>query len=200
MQRAERTVRAEAEPAAGVGVHYVRGVLELAHGRDADALAAFQAAERLAGPLAAPNLLLTAMRAFLVQTLVRLGETERAEQAIAGLGEQERERGELRMALAVLRLTQDDPRAARAALAAAAWSAAGATPSRHQWSRHDGNSPATVVRPSPGGPGRVILQAGRRPPLSGRGQAPKSRPCPDAVCGPSGQPGRRRYQHERHST
>jgi LuxR family transcriptional regulator, maltose regulon positive regulatory protein len=117
VQRAERTIRAEAEPAAGVGVHHVRGVLELAHGRDADALAAFQAAERLAGPLAAPNLLVTAMRAFLVQTLVRLGETERAEQAIAGLGEQERERGELRMALAVLRLTQDDPHAAIAALA-----------------------------------------------------------------------------------
>ena len=117
VQRAERTIRAEAEPAAGVGVHHVRGVLELAHGRDADALAAFQAAERLARPLAAPNLLVTAMRAFLVQTLVRLGETERAEQAIAGLGEQERERGELRMALAVLRLTQDDPHAAIAALA-----------------------------------------------------------------------------------
>src|SRR5215467_7329604 len=117
VQRAERTVRAEAEPAAGAGVHYVRGVLELAHGRDADALAAFQAAERLAEPLAAPNLVVTAMRAFLVQTLIRLGETERAEQAIAGLGEQERERGELRMALAVLRLTQDDPHAAIAVLA-----------------------------------------------------------------------------------
>jgi len=117
VQRAERAVRAEAEPAAGVGMHYIRGVLELAHGRDADALAAFQAAERLAGPLAAPNLVVTAMRAFLVQTLVRLGETERAEQAIAGLGEQERERGELRMALAGLRLTQDDPHAAIAALA-----------------------------------------------------------------------------------
>src|SRR5499427_5755924 len=117
VQRAERTVRAEAEPVAGVAVHYLRGVLELAHGRDADALAAFQAAERLAGPLAAPNLLLTAMRAFLVQTLVRLGESERAEQAIAGLGEQERERGEIRIATAALRLTQDDPHAAIAALA-----------------------------------------------------------------------------------
>jgi LuxR family maltose regulon positive regulatory protein len=117
VQRAERTVRAEAEPAAGVGVHDVRGVLELARGHDADALAAFQAAERLAGPLAAPNLLVTSMRTFLVQTLVRLGDIERAEQAIAGLGEQERERGELRMALAVLRLTQDDPHAAIAELA-----------------------------------------------------------------------------------
>src|SRR5690348_13314569 len=34
LQRAERTVRADAEPAAGLGVYYVRGVLELARGRD----------------------------------------------------------------------------------------------------------------------------------------------------------------------
>ena len=55
VQRAERTVRAEAEPAAALAVHYTRGLLELARGRDADALAAFRAAERLAGRLAAPH-------------------------------------------------------------------------------------------------------------------------------------------------
>jgi LuxR family maltose regulon positive regulatory protein len=98
-------------------VHDVRGVLELARGHDADALAAFQAADELAGRLAEPNLLVTAMRAFRVLTLVRLGGTERAEQAIAGLGEHERERAEPRMALAALRLTQDDPHAAITALA-----------------------------------------------------------------------------------
>ena len=32
VQRAERTVRAEAEPAAGAGIHYIRGVFELASG------------------------------------------------------------------------------------------------------------------------------------------------------------------------
>ena len=117
VQRAERTVRAEADPAAGVGVHYIRGLLELARGRDADALAAFQASGWLAGRLAEPNLMVPANRSFLVQALVRLGETERAERALAGLGEQEREHGELRMALAVLRLAQGDPQAAVAALA-----------------------------------------------------------------------------------
>ena len=49
MQRAERTVRADAEPVGGWGIYYVRGLLEMARGRDAEALAAFQAAERLAG-------------------------------------------------------------------------------------------------------------------------------------------------------
>jgi LuxR family maltose regulon positive regulatory protein len=116
-QRAERAVRAEAEPAAGMAVRYMRGQLELARGRVADAVAAFQTAERLAGQLATADLLARSVREFLVLSLVRLGETEPAEQAIAGLGDQERERGELRMASAVLRLAQDDPRAATAALA-----------------------------------------------------------------------------------
>jgi LuxR family transcriptional regulator, maltose regulon positive regulatory protein len=117
VQHAERTVRAEAEPAAALGVHHVRGVLELARGRDADALAAFRAAERLARCLAAPHLLAMAAQIFLVYTLVRLGETERAEQVLAGLGEHDRDRGEIGVAAAMLRLAQHDPHAATAALA-----------------------------------------------------------------------------------
>jgi len=117
VQRAERTIRVEADPAAGIGVQYLRGTLELARGRDADALAAFQAADRMAALLAAPDLLVHGNRSFLVIALARLGEIERAEQAIAGMDAQERERGELRMALAALRLAQDDPHAAIAALA-----------------------------------------------------------------------------------
>jgi LuxR family maltose regulon positive regulatory protein len=116
LQQAERALRDEAEPVAGLGIRYTRGVLELARGRDADALAAFQAAEQFTGRLAAPNPLVTAVRAMLAQILVRLGETEHAEQAIAGLGEQDRERGEIRISTAMLRLAQDDPHAAMAAL------------------------------------------------------------------------------------
>jgi LuxR family maltose regulon positive regulatory protein len=117
VQRAERVLRAETEPAAVLGMHRARGVLELARGRDADALAAFQAAERLGGRLTAPHMLLTPARAMLLHTLVRLGEVERAEQTLAGLGEHDRDHGETRIAAAVLRLAQDDPRAAMAALA-----------------------------------------------------------------------------------
>ena len=85
-------------------------------GQDADALAALQAAERLAGRLAAPHPLARPIRLWLIRALVRLGETESAEQVIAGLGE-ERGQGEVRIALAILRLAQDDPDAALAALA-----------------------------------------------------------------------------------
>jgi hypothetical protein len=54
---------------------------------------------------------------MLVYILVRLGDAGRAEQIPAGFGDQDRERGEIRTAAAALRLTQDDPRAATAALA-----------------------------------------------------------------------------------
>jgi LuxR family transcriptional regulator, maltose regulon positive regulatory protein len=117
VQRAERVLRAETEPAAVLGMHRARGVLELARGRDADALAAFQAAERVGGRLTAPHMLLTPTRALLLYTLVRLGDVERAEQTLSGLGEHERDHGEMRIAAAVLRLAQDDPRAAMAAVA-----------------------------------------------------------------------------------
>jgi LuxR family transcriptional regulator, maltose regulon positive regulatory protein len=117
IQRAERTVRAEAEPAAGLAIHHVRGWFELARGRDADALAAFQAADRLAGRLAEPNLMVLPNRSFLLQTLVRLGETERAEQALAALADQDRDSGVMRISLATLRLAQDNPHEAIAALA-----------------------------------------------------------------------------------
>src|SRR5215472_2148421 len=117
IQRAEPTVRAEAEPAVGLAIHHVRGWFELARGRDADALAAFEAADRLAGRLARPTLMVLPNRAFLVQTLVRLGETQRAEQALAALADQDRDSGVMRIGLATLRLAQDNPHEALAALA-----------------------------------------------------------------------------------
>ena len=96
-------------------LHRARGMLELARGRDATALAAFRAAERLAGLLVPAHPRSTPMRAHMLQTLVRMGETARAEQALAG--RDETGRGELRNALAALRLAQRDPEAATAALA-----------------------------------------------------------------------------------
>jgi LuxR family maltose regulon positive regulatory protein len=92
-------------------------LFELARGRDADALAAFQAADRLAGRLAKPNLIVARTQSFVVQTLGRLGEFERAEQALAVLAAQDRDGREMRISLATLRLAQDNPHEALAALA-----------------------------------------------------------------------------------
>jgi LuxR family maltose regulon positive regulatory protein len=97
--------------------HYARSAAATARGRHADALADFQAAERLAGRLVTPHTAATSIRARMLQRLVRLGQNERVEAALAGLDDQERASAEMRAALASLRLAQHDPRAAVAALA-----------------------------------------------------------------------------------
>jgi LuxR family maltose regulon positive regulatory protein len=117
LSRAERTVRAEAEPAAGMRLSYGRGMLEFVSGRHDAALRAFRAAERLANSLVTPHTLAPRLRSHLLQTLVRTGDTRRVEQALAGLDGPERDRGETRIAEASLRLAQDDPTAAAAVLA-----------------------------------------------------------------------------------
>jgi LuxR family transcriptional regulator, maltose regulon positive regulatory protein len=113
VQGAERIFRAEANPAAAMGGHYVRGQLELGRGRAADALAAFRAAERLAGPhpLARP------LQVWLMHALVRLGQTDQAEQILVRQSESARDRGEMRIAAAMLRLAQGDSHRAAVALA-----------------------------------------------------------------------------------
>jgi LuxR family maltose regulon positive regulatory protein len=117
LDRAERTVRAEVEPAAGMRLHYGRGMLEFVSGRHADALSAFRRAERLARSLVTSHTLAPRLRSHLLQTLTRLGEADRVEQALADMNRQEREQGAIRIAEASLRLAQDDPRAATTVLA-----------------------------------------------------------------------------------
>ncbi len=117
LERAERTLRTEVEPAAGMSLRYARAVLELARGRYQEALAAFRGAEKLAATLVRPHTCVTSMRSRMLQTLVRLGQTGRAEQALAELSEDERVSAEMRTVVAALRLASDDPQAAADALA-----------------------------------------------------------------------------------
>jgi LuxR family transcriptional regulator, maltose regulon positive regulatory protein len=111
--RAERIFRMDANPASAMGGQYVRGQLEMGRGRPADALTAFRAAEQLAGlhPLGRP------LRAWLVHALAQLGRIDDAEDIVADLSEPDRNRGEMRVATAALRLAQHDARGATAALA-----------------------------------------------------------------------------------
>jgi LuxR family maltose regulon positive regulatory protein len=115
--QAERIVRAEVDPAAGMRLYYGRGMLEFVSGRHDTALHAFRAAERLAKSLVTPHTLAPRLRSHLLQTLARTGETRRVEQALADMDTTERERGEIRIAEASLRLALDDPKAAAAVLA-----------------------------------------------------------------------------------
>ncbi|MEV6057194.1 LuxR C-terminal-related transcriptional regulator [Streptomyces sp. NPDC052107] len=117
LERAEPAVRQEADPVIGLMLHYGRGLLELARGRDEDALAGFRSAERMTDLVAARHPLATKTQAFQLHTLVRLGEAQRVERALAELNPGERETGEARAALAALHLARNDPQAASAALA-----------------------------------------------------------------------------------
>jgi LuxR family transcriptional regulator, maltose regulon positive regulatory protein len=117
LERAERTLRAEVEPAAGMSLRCARAVLELARGQFQEALTAFRGAEKLAATLVRPHTCVTSMRSWMLQTLVRLGQTGLAEQALAELDEDERASAEMRTVVAALRLAAGDPRAAADALA-----------------------------------------------------------------------------------
>jgi LuxR family maltose regulon positive regulatory protein len=113
LEDADRTARS-AGPAGGL-LQHARGLLELARGRHQAAVEAFGAAQLLDASVVTPPASRTG--GFLVQTLVVMGELGSAEQAFAGLGEPRPGAAEARIALAVLRLAQDEPDAAAAALA-----------------------------------------------------------------------------------
>ena len=117
LEQAERTLRAEVEPAAGMRLHHARGLIELVSGRYDAALAAFRTAERLAGLLATQHALILRLRSHLLQTLMRMGKTQSVDQAFAEMDGPERDSAKMRNAIAVLRLAQDDPQAATVALA-----------------------------------------------------------------------------------
>jgi LuxR family transcriptional regulator, maltose regulon positive regulatory protein len=117
VRRAERTLTADTQPAAVLAIRLLRGTLELERDRNAAALAALEAGEALARRLAGQHYFVARIRALLVQSLIRLGQAERAEEFLARLGEHDREHMEIRVAAAELRLAQGDPQAALAALA-----------------------------------------------------------------------------------
>jgi LuxR family maltose regulon positive regulatory protein len=129
--RAARALRAEVEPTATVTLHNFRGVLELASGRYQEALSAFETAERLARLFITPfPRVMRVMRFHVVCTLVQMGDTERAEKALAEADDQERDDGYMRLALAMVRLAQDDPLAAAALARSASTDEALAGPDR----------------------------------------------------------------------
>ena len=101
-------------PGAGM-VQYARGLLELACGRHQDAVDAFGSAKLLDACLVTP--LASRIGGFLLQTLVTIGELGPAEQALADFDKPEPGAVGARIAKAALRLAQDEPDAATAALA-----------------------------------------------------------------------------------
>ena len=116
LDRARRTLRTDVQPADGVSLHYAGGLLEMARGRHADALANLRAAEHLGNTLVTPHTLVRSIRALMLLAHVELGETGRAEAILADLDEHERSSAQMRIALASWRLGRQESQAALAAL------------------------------------------------------------------------------------
>ena len=117
LERAERALRAELEPATAVTLYLVRGLLEMARGRYHDALGRFHSAEQLAEGLATRHVLALRVRSLQLQTLIRMGQPERVERALAAMEQSDRDSAEIGAATATLHLAQNQPEAAMSLLA-----------------------------------------------------------------------------------
>jgi LuxR family maltose regulon positive regulatory protein len=117
LRRAENTRLPWVSPAGGLMLYVLRGLIDAVRGRDADALRAFQAADRLRGLLVGSHLIAARIPGHLVRTFVGLGELEQADAVLAGLDQGERALPEIRIAEAALRLARDDPAGATNLLA-----------------------------------------------------------------------------------
>jgi LuxR family maltose regulon positive regulatory protein len=116
IERAQRALTAELEPAEGSLLYRSRGVLELARGRDQEALVALRAAIRLEELLAVPHVLGAQTRAMALQAMLRLGQAERVAEQLDEMDDDLREHPEMRKTVALLALARDDPEAATTAL------------------------------------------------------------------------------------
>jgi LuxR family transcriptional regulator, maltose regulon positive regulatory protein len=119
LERAERALRAELDPAIGLLLRLIRGRLLAAQGRLEQAIDAFRAAERLQPMLGMQHGLTVAARMSLVLTQVRLGQTAAARETLAQMPESDRDWAEpfQRAAVASVHLADGDAQAAVDALA-----------------------------------------------------------------------------------
>ena len=117
LERAEHVLEPDLIPATGLLMFHARGMVHIGRAHYEQALTDFRAAARLLDMLVTPHALTGPVRHFLVQTLLRQGQTEAARATLAALSAEERQRGESRLALAALHLAEGKAQAALDALA-----------------------------------------------------------------------------------
>jgi len=117
LERAELVLRHFAQPTTAMMLSAERALLEFARGRYEDAMTAYRVAEGIEHTLATRHLLAVGAQALKLKLLVRLGEHEQVERALDEMDEDVRATWEMRVVQATLRLAQDDPEGAAAALA-----------------------------------------------------------------------------------
>ncbi len=117
LDRAERALRPDLDPATALLVHFARGLQHVGQGRLEQALVALCAAEQCQAKLLTPHVLTLETRHLLMDTQLRLGDMAAARATVAKFSNGDREWGEAHAASAALHLAEGDARAAVDALA-----------------------------------------------------------------------------------
>jgi len=117
LARAEESLRAGADPGTEVVLQHARGMLRFGEGRYDEALAEFARAQGLERLLASTHVFTVDVRGRDLQVRVRMGDTETARSALAGLSPEQRYSSGVHIALGALALEEDNPDQAIEALA-----------------------------------------------------------------------------------
>ena len=117
LDRAERALRPDLEPAEALLIHLARGMQRIGLGHLEESLAAFRAAEDYQARLAKPHVPIVLTRQLLAHTQLRLGDEAAARATLTQFSATDRELGEARTAIADVHLAEGDPGAAAAVLA-----------------------------------------------------------------------------------
>jgi LuxR family maltose regulon positive regulatory protein len=116
LRRTERALQTDTGPDIRLLLHQTAGILHAGRGRRQEALEEFGAAEDLASQLEGSQALSSQMTGWLLATQARLGLPGEARAALAALDDERASSGEIRNALAVICLAEDDPAGALGAL------------------------------------------------------------------------------------
>ncbi|MGZ4399209.1 MAG: AAA family ATPase, partial [Gaiellaceae bacterium] len=112
LDRAERALRPDLDPATALLVHLARGLQHVGEGRLSQALVALRAAEQCQAELLTAHVLTVETRHLLMDTQLRLGDMAAARATVARFSNEDREWGEAQAASAALHLAEGDARAA----------------------------------------------------------------------------------------
>ena len=113
LDRARRATQADGEPGIRLLVCLTSAILQAARGHCHRALEEFAAARQIQALMVGEHGLTTRVNAWTIATQARLGMAGQARAALAGLDDRQANAGEIRNAAAVIRLTEQDPAAAR---------------------------------------------------------------------------------------
>ena len=112
LERAERALRPDLEPAEALLIHFARGMHRVGQGRLHEALAAFRVAQQYQEELVRPHLPIVLTRQLMVHTQLRLGDAAAAQETLAAFSDEDRKWGEAHAAIADWHLAEGDARAA----------------------------------------------------------------------------------------